>query len=115
MVFQPKQITEEKSALGEGVIIIMAGSSDCQDHLSETVSGREILDHVPNHGYRVKLDHKFSKKGEPFKTPRLHQLPSFIGLSLRLDIYIYIIYVQTDMIHASTLSITVLRPQTQGM
>lgn len=61
----------------------MAGPGDTQAHLAETVTGRDLLDHVPHHGYRVKLDHKFSKKGKPFTTPRLHQLPSFIGLSLR--------------------------------
>ena len=58
-------------------------SSSNLEHLAESVDGRGSLDHVPQHGFRVGLNHKFSKKGKPFKTPRLHQIPSFIGLSFR--------------------------------
>lgn len=54
------------------------------EHLAELVNGRVELENVPHHGFRVALNHIFSKKGKPFTTPRLHQLPSFIGLSLRL-------------------------------
>ncbi|XP_067928996.1 non-lysosomal glucosylceramidase-like isoform X1 [Watersipora subatra] len=58
-------------------------SESTLEHLAENVAGRGCLDHIPQHGFRVALNHRFSKKGKPFKTPRIHQLPSFIGLSLR--------------------------------
>jgi len=52
-------------------------------HLAEFVEGRPEVEDVPHHGFRVGLDHQFQKKGKPFTVPRLHQLPAFIGLSLR--------------------------------
>ena len=60
-----------------------SASESSLEHLAEAVEGRGSLEHVPHHGFRVGLNHKFLKNGKPFKTPRIHQLPAFIGLSVR--------------------------------
>ena len=41
------------------------------------------IEGLPDYGWRVRLDHQFTEKIEPFTRPRLRQIPGFIGLSFR--------------------------------
>ncbi|XP_060068872.1 non-lysosomal glucosylceramidase-like [Ylistrum balloti] len=49
---------------------------------SETTP-KENIPGVPDYGWRVKLDYECKTKCTPFTKPRLSQIPSLIGLSLR--------------------------------
>ena len=43
---------------------------------------REISD-LPSYGFRLGFDHTFTEKCGPFMMPRMHQIPGFLGVSLR--------------------------------
>jgi len=44
---------------------------------------KEPIAGLPDAGWRVKLDYECTEKCKPFQTPRLSQLPSLVGLSMR--------------------------------
>ena len=46
-------------------------------------TGPKHIDGIPDYGWRVRTDHKFSEKAKPFQIPRLHQIPPLIGMSWR--------------------------------
>jgi len=41
------------------------------------------IDGLPEFGFRLPFDHVFTEPCKPFSMPRIHQLPSFVGLAYR--------------------------------
>ena len=58
----------------------------CNDQNKEWLATDALksIDGLPDFGFRLRFDHVFTESCKPFTTPRLHQLPSLIGIAYRL-------------------------------
>ena len=43
----------------------------------------EKVDSLPDFGFRLRFDHKFTEHCRPFTMPRLNQIPDLIGMAFR--------------------------------